>query len=232
MKIYFVAHSDISSSNRFKQNNAGIYNYPEFNAGRRLAQMIDRDVQEIFLVSSPRKDISQKSGDIINAINGYRPGFKFFNTDDERIEFNGEFILGATRLKPNKAVPKILANLGVGIFDNFTKADKQAKNLFEIIGAMLDYEKDNRNIAFVISASSDVYKFMQSNKSVRKLCYFGDEKINVLGNISKSKQRISEGDVKMIEVALPKEIGYDGEIETIAARRIKEKNQAAENQKI
>lgn len=221
MKIYFIAHD-----NEFLGRSDSTDGFA-IKAGKRLSQIIDND-RDLFIVSSPRKDISESAINIINSLKVYNPGLQVFNIDDDRLEFNEEYCIGVRGLRPNKTVPKILESVGVTIFKNASKTTKRANELSEIIEAMLQYEKANKKCTFIISAGCDVYTFMQNNNFIRKLCYFGDEKINCFGTISKSKQKINKGDIKIIEVELPKEIGYDGRIETIAEIKTKEKNQTKE----
>ena len=54
----------------------------------------------------------------------------------------------------------------------------------------------------------------------------------VLSRQLKSKQEISVGDVKIIEIEYPKEVGYDGRFETIAESRAIQKQKIEENQRI
>lgn len=232
MKIYFIAKDEESLNNESKRSGFIENNYQDVTIGKKLVQKLNKDIDEVFIVHSPRKDIMSKTDEIINSLSSFRPGIKIYSASDDRVEFNDEYLSGFKGLKPNKTVPKILSSIGVSIFSRIGTTNERINNLMEIISAMLDYNNTDRNIVFVLIADSDVFKFMQNNKQIRKYCAFGDEEIGCFGKISASKIKISNGDVKEIEIAVPKEIGYDGKVETIAETKIRERQMSDEKFKI
>ncbi len=126
-------------------------------------------------------------------------------------------------MKPNLTWPYILAQMGFENFQGIQPKKAYENKIAKFIRNMIYYYGPAyKDSAIIVSATSDAFKAMQQGEA-RKYCFFGDETIDNRGRVTKSKKTIKTGEIVEVEIEKPFEVGYDGKIETLAERRLKEK---------
>lgn len=176
------------------------FNFEKFKLGRKFSQMLGRETKAITMILGKREDITFISGYFVGDLQKENENLEISVIEDERLDAKNKGLLGI-------------------VGGNYER-------LFGLVCNIIDLNKemDAQSNAIILSASKDVFDIMRKDAKIRKLCYFGDEEIKN-GKVTRSSQKISEGDIKEIEISRPFQIGYEGKVETIAERRIKERSQ-------
>ena len=246
MKVYFLRHGETPATEQGLIQGAA--DFPEINelnengekqvrkSARGLIPKI-KGARAVYVVQGNQWRVMQSAATLIEELSKEFDANEIYITTDVALKGRSYGKLEGTNeaearnpknFLVNPSIPwsYIFAELG---FDNALRIqpkkayeDKVARfvrNLIYYYGPM--YEDS----AIVIAATSDVFRAMQQGEA-SKYCYFGDETIDKFGRVTKSKRKIKTGEIVEIEMAKPLEVGYDGKIETIAERKIKENQES------
>ncbi len=230
MKFYFLGYRHIIDENRNYLSSFSRYTEDvNDKIASDIVKKVDKQIKRLYFISSDRSDILDSCGRIGNLlVTGRGRDMLLMPGANSELDFGGNAWKRGLEGRPRKGAGKLLGALGL---EGLTQKEIEQYNSDNICDMLEEYLKyDDGKTAILFAADTEVMSFMQNDDKVRRLCYFGDEKLSKFGNVTVSKVGINPAEIVEFEVGLPKEIGYDGKMETIAERKIAERA-AAENQK-
>lgn len=227
MKIYFIRHSDTFATEKgLIQGSAnGEQNFLSPAGKKKLREKTIPEIERI-MRRNRGKEIMVYSGDqqrhyetlipILHMLSSeyrYVSDVRHLVLDDRlngrnygKLEGEQEAELSRKKnifLRPAKAWSYIFAQAGL---DNMSKIEKRSEyeqKVFDMIYEIFVSHKKNQ-VVFVVS-DSDFFKAMQKCKDIARLCYFGDEEIDISpkANGLRSTMKIETGEVKPIIIEKP-----------------------------
>ena len=227
MKIYFVRHGEtIASKNGLIEGSSNDINNNSCTKEsllviKKSADMIAEDIKEIpaekiFIYSGTQIRHVQTAVEIGDGL--ISNGIDFNNDNiiyDDRFngrsygELEGRKISKVLSTKymvthPKHALSVALATMG---FKNATKIEPKKQYADKVFSAIYEIvcTHEGTDNAVIFASSSDVFKFMQTDKDIHSMCYFGKEEVPYLTTTKQpySKEKINPGECKIIEAGMP-----------------------------
>lgn len=227
MKIYFIRHSDTFATEKgLIQGSAnGEQNFLSPAGKKKLREKTIPEIERI-MRRNRGKEIMVYSGvqqrhydtliPILNMLSsefGYVSDVRHLVLDDRlngrdygKLEGEPEAELRKKKnliFKPSKTWSYLLAQAGFANMARIEKKSDYEQKVFDMIYEIFASRKKNQ-VVFVV-AGSDFFKTMQRCKDIARLCYFGDEEIDISpkANGLRSTMKIGTGEVKPIIIEKP-----------------------------
>jgi len=186
-----------------------------------LIRRFEKTTKKINILCGSSESEIAKAQELQQLLKELNPSLQVYLYEDYRLDVNLKNLFQNQhyKFKPSHTAAYLLNKIFKG--EAFSKVGAKsvlADGIYDILKIIATGDNYKDGIS-VILADPQIYQIMQKDDKIRKLCYFGDETISK-GKVSKSKQGIDFAEVKIIEVEMPYEKGYDGEFETIAERRL------------
>ena len=222
MKIYFVAQSDLDilEKEKTEYDISKISKKEIFNIAQIISKIDSHSIIKIYTGTTNK--LKNSATEIAFILDEMKVSNDYEVYIDSSLDLNYKFSCSNKDgyIRASHVIPFLLNKYGLSKFIKLGTRSIYAENIYEMLTDIL--KQENKDSVVIISASAEVFRIMQKDRKIRKLCYFGDEDFMVGGFVSKSSKEIRPGDLKTIEIEMPREIGYDCKIETIAERRLNE----------